>query len=50
MKKPTGRPAKHPIEFMMTVAEQIAKGHLTYRQAARRYGASHGSIALWMVK
>ena len=47
MKIPTGRPAKHPVDFMMAVAQKVVSGELTLREAAQRYGVSHGSISLW---
>jgi transposase-like protein len=50
MKIPTGRPAKHPVEFMMAVAQRVVTGELTYRQAMKRYGVSHGSIGNWVKK
>jgi transposase-like protein len=50
MKVPTGRPAKHPVEFMMAVAEQITNGQLTFREATKRYGVSHGSLSHWKKK
>lgn len=47
MKIPTGRPAKHPVDFMMAVAQKVVSGELTLREAAQRYGVSHGSVSLW---
>ena len=32
---------------MMAVAQKVASGELTQRQAAKRYGVSHGSISVW---
>lgn len=48
MRVPTGRPAKHPVEFMMAVAQRVARGELTYREATKRYGVSHGSVSAWV--
>ncbi len=50
MKKPTGRPSKHTVEFMMVVAEQVTNGQMTYRDAVKRYGVSHGSVSHWVKK
>src|SRR6476620_7134983 len=50
MKKPIGRPSDHSVEFMVTVAHKVANGELTYREAAKRYGISHGSIHSWLKK
>jgi transposase len=47
MKSPTGRPCKHPVEFRMAVAHKVISGELTHREAAKRYGVSHGSVSLW---
>jgi transposase len=49
-KGPLGRPAKHSVEFMMAVAEQVLSGQMSYRQASERYGVSHGSISCWKEK
>lgn len=48
-RKQVGRPSKHPLEFRIAVVEQIAQG-MSYREAQKRYGVSHGSIGLWMKK
>jgi transposase-like protein len=50
MKKPIGRPADHSHEFMTAVAHRVANGELSQREAARRYGASHGAINSWVKK
>jgi transposase-like protein len=50
MKVPTGRPSKHSVEFMRAVAEQVTNGQLTYREAVKRYGVSHGSVSHWVKK
>ena len=50
MKIPTGRPAKHPVEFMMAVAQRVASGGMTFREASRKYGVSHGSVNTWVKK
>lgn len=47
MKIPTGRPSKHPVDFMMAVATKLATGELTLREASRRYGVSHGALSYW---
>ncbi len=50
MKKPIGRPADQSHEFMTAVAHRVASGELTQREAARRYGVSHGAINSWVKK
>jgi transposase-like protein len=50
MKKPTGRPGNHTVDFMMTVAKAVAEKELTFREAAQRYGVSHGSVYAWKKK
>jgi transposase-like protein len=50
MKTPTGRPGKHTVDFMMTVSKCVAEGEITYREAAKRYGISHGSVYAWLKK
>lgn len=49
MKIPTGRPPKHPADYMMAVAEEVANG-LSYREASKRFRVSHGSICHWLKK
>jgi transposase-like protein len=50
MKKPIGRPPKHPTEFRTAVARRVADGQLSYREAGRLYGVSHGTLSSWMKK
>ncbi len=47
-KNPPGRQPTYTLEYMMMVAEKVSRGELTYRQAAKTYGASHGSIGSWV--
>lgn len=44
MKKPTGRKPTFPPEVMRIIAEKAASGELTYREAARVYEISHGTV------
>jgi transposase len=48
MKKPTGRKPNLPPELMRIVAEKVISGELTFREAARIYQTSHGSV--WAIK
>lgn len=49
-KRPPGRQPKHSVEFMMMVAKKCVDGELSYRQAAKDFGVSHGSIFSWISK
>lgn len=44
MKKPTGRKPNFPPVVMRIIAEKAASGELTYREAARIYQTSHGTV------
>ena len=45
-KKPTGRPMKKSIEYMMMVSKEV-EGGMTYRQASKTFGISQGCVAQW---
>jgi transposase len=47
-KNPPGRQPIYSLEYMMMVAEKVAKGEITYREAGKLYGASHGTIGAWV--
>lgn len=47
-KRPQGRQPKFTLEYTMMVAKQVVDKELTYREAAKLYGVSHGSIASWV--
>jgi len=49
-KRPQGRQPKFSLEYMMMIAKQVVDKELTYRDAAKLYGVSHGSIASWVSK
>jgi len=49
-KRPQGRQPKFTLEFMMMVARQVVEKELGYRDAAKLYGVSHGSIGAWVKK
>jgi hypothetical protein len=49
MNIPGGRPPKHPVDYMMAVAEEVANG-MSYRDASKRFRVSHGSISHWLKK
>ena len=43
-----GRKPVYTQEYMMMVAKKVVEGDLTYREAAKTFGTSHGSIAAWV--
>jgi transposase len=47
-KRPPGRQPKHTLEFMMMVARKVAEEGMTYREAGKVFGVSHGSIYAWL--
>lgn len=47
VKKPVGRPSKYPLEMRKLIAEQVAAGELTYREAAIKYNIARGSVHTW---
>ena len=49
-KRPQGRQPKHTVEFMMMVARQVVEKELSYRQASKLYGVSHGCVSSWVNK
>jgi transposase len=49
-KRPQGRQPKHTVEYMTMVARQVEEKELTYRQASKLYGISHGTIGSWVKK
>jgi transposase len=50
MKKPIGRKPKYPIEYYITMAKRVTSGEMTYRQAAKAFGVSHGVVGTWVKK
>ena len=50
MKKPIGRKPNHPIEYYLTMVKKVTSGEMTYRQAAKAFGVSHGVVAAWVKK
>jgi transposase len=49
-KRPPGRQAKHSVEYMMMVAKKCVDEGLSYREAARTFGVSHGSVYSFIKK
>lgn len=45
-KRPQGRQSKHSDSFRAMVAKRVIEEGMTYREAAKNFGMSHGSIAL----
>lgn len=44
-KRPPGRQPKHSAAYMMMVAEKVVVDKMSYREAGKTFGLSHGSIA-----
>jgi transposase len=49
-KVPPGRQPKYSQEYMMMVARKVVEKELSYREAAKTFGASHGTIGSWVKK
>ena len=47
-KKPHGRQPNYSLQYMTMVAEKVVKGDLSYREAGKLFGASHGAIGAWV--
>jgi transposase len=43
-KRPPGRRSKHSVEYQLMVARKCQDEGMTYREAARTFGLSHGSV------
>ena len=44
-KRPPGRRPKHSASYNLMVAEKVVKDGMSYREAGKTFGLSHGSIA-----
>lgn len=44
-KRPPGRRSKHSPSYQLMVAQKVVDDGMTYREAGKTYGLSHGSIA-----
>ena len=44
-KRPPGRQAKHTEAYQLMVAKALVDGGMSYREASKLYGLSHGSIS-----
>jgi hypothetical protein len=47
-KNPSGRAPKYSVEYYMMMAKQVVDDGLTYRDAAKIYGCSHGTVNHWL--
>ena len=47
-KKHIGRAPNYSPEYYMMMAKQIVDDGITYREAARIYGVSHGTVNHWL--
>ena len=43
-----GRAPKYSVEYYMMMAKQMCDDGLTYREAAKIYGCSHGTVCHWL--
>jgi hypothetical protein len=44
-KRPPGRKPKHSESFRWMVAQKVCKDGMSYREAGKTFGLSHGSIS-----
>ena len=49
-KRPTGRQPKWTSEFMWMVAKKVVEEGMKYREAAKVFGISQGSVTSWVKK
>jgi transposase len=49
-KRPPGRQPKHTAEFMIMVARKVLEEGMSYREAAKTFNISHGSVHAWILK
>jgi len=49
-KAPPGRRPKHSVEFMHMVARKCIEENMTYREASKTFGISHGSVYQFILK
>ncbi len=48
IKQPTGRAPKYSPEYYMMMAKHIVNDGLSYREAAKTYSVSHGTVNHWV--
>jgi transposase-like protein len=46
-KKAIGRTPKYTPEYYMVMAKQVVEEGMSFREAATKYGCSHGSVSHW---
>lgn len=49
-KRPPGRQPTHTPEFMIMVARKVVEGEMTYREASKTFGISHGAVSSYVKK
>jgi transposase len=49
-KRPPGRQPKHSQEYMLMVARKCVEEGMTYREASKSFGISHGSVYQFIQK
>jgi transposase-like protein len=49
-KRPPGRRPKHSQEYMLMIARKCCDDGMSYREAARTFGVSHGSVHQFILK
>lgn len=47
-KKKFGRPSKYTPQYYMVMAKQVYDEGITFREAAKRYHCSHGTVNYWV--
>lgn len=48
IKQPTGRAPKYSPEYYMMMAKHVVTDGMSYREAAKTYNVSHGSVHHWV--
>jgi len=48
IKKPTGRAPKYAPEYYMMMAKHVVNDGMSYREAAKTYSVSHGTVNHWV--
>jgi transposase len=49
-KRPPGRRSKHSVEYQMMVARKCTEEGMTYREAAKTFNVTHGSVWVFVQK
>jgi transposase-like protein len=49
-KRPPGRAPKFSTEYQIMIAKSVSEGRMTFREAAKTFGCSHGAINSYVKK